>query len=171
MNISGNHQFDQFANQGKVMVVPRTFPPKKLENLEEEEVELEDLANFNNYSNMKGGSTQIQGTHAFKNMNNAKGGNVVVLDHKDGQFATFGNTNNAGSMKVSGLHQFDNTTNSGQFVVDPRQFKMMDLATFNNMINKAGGNVSVTGTHTFGNIKNEKKGNMIFNDHKDGQFA
>lgn len=47
----------------------------------------------------------------------------------------------------------------------------MDLVTFNNMVNKAGGNVSVTGTHTFGNVKNEKKGNMIFNDHKEGQFS
>lgn len=82
MNISGLHSFDQFANQGKVMVVPRTFPPKKLENLEEEEVELEDLANFNNYNNLKGGVTSVQGVHAFKNMTNQKGGKVMVLDHK-----------------------------------------------------------------------------------------
>lgn len=167
MNISGNHNFDQFANQGAVKVMPRTFPAPQLVNMEE----LEDLANFNNYNNMEGGMTSITGTHAFKNMNNAVGGKVMVMDHKDGQFATFGNTNNAGEMQVSGLHQFDNTTNSGQFTVQPRQFKLMDLATFNNFVNKEGGNVQVTGTHAFKNIKNEKKGNIVFNDHKDGQFA
>jgi len=53
-------------------------------------------------------------------MNNAAGGKVIVLDHKTGQFSTFGNTNNAGQMQVSGNHVFDNTTNSGQFTVQPR---------------------------------------------------
>ena len=95
MNISGLHAFDNFQNTGKVNVAPRQFMDLEevdLENLEE--VDLEDLAAFNNYSNAAGGMTQIQGTHSFKNMNNAKGGNVIVLDHKDGQFSTFGNTNN-----------------------------------------------------------------------------
>ena len=151
--------------------MPRTFPPKRLEDLEDEEVELEDLASFNNYMNQKGGMTSIQGTHQFKNLTNAKGAKVIVLDHKTGQFSTFGNTNNMGQMQVSGLHQFNNTQNSGQFVVQPRQFKLMDLAQFNNFVNKAGGNVQVTGTHAFKNISNEKKANFIFNDHKDGQFA
>jgi hypothetical protein len=85
--------------------MPRTFPePKRLEDLEEEEVELEDLASFNNYMNNKGGMTSIQGTHQFKNMTNAKGAKVIVLDHKTGQFSTFGNTNNMGQMQVSGNH-------------------------------------------------------------------
>jgi len=53
-------------------------------------------------------------------MNNARGGNVQVQDHRGGQYATFGNTNNAGNMNVSGLHQFDNTQNSGQMNVAPR---------------------------------------------------
>lgn len=47
----------------------------------------------------------------------------------------------------------------------------MDLATFNNFVNKEGGNVQVTGTHAFKNVKNEKKANFVLNDHKDGQFA
>lgn len=119
MMIQGNHQFENFTNNGQANIMPRAFDakgnPVQLIQLEEVDLEdlaefdLEDLAQFNNYSNAEGGMTQIQGTHAFKNMNNAKGGNVVVMDHKDGQFATFGNTNNAGNMQVSGLHQFDNT--------------------------------------------------------------
>jgi hypothetical protein len=72
---------------------------------------------------------------------------VKVLDHKGGQFSTFGNTNNAGSMHVSGLHKFDNTVNSGQFVAAPRTFNpdgtpaaiLMDLAEFNQFSNQAGG--------------------------------
>jgi len=121
--------------------------------------------------NKKGGMTAIEGTHAFKNVTNEKGGKILVNDNKAGQFATFGNTNNAGEMQVSGLHKFDNTQNSGSFVVNPRKFKLMDLASFNNFVNKAGGNVQVTGTHAFKNINNEKKGNMVFNDHKDGQAS
>lgn len=74
-------------------------------------------------------------------MNNAKGGKVMVNDHKDGQFATFKNTNNAGDMTVSGLHQFENATNTGNFVANARQFGLMDLATFQNFVNKEGGNV------------------------------
>lgn len=106
MNIAGNHKFDQFANQGAVKVTPRTFNAdgSPVQLMELEDFELEDLANFNNYNNQEGGQTTITGTHAFKNMNNAKGGKVMVMDHKDGQFATFGNTNNAGEMQVSGLH-------------------------------------------------------------------
>lgn len=104
-------------------------------------------------------------------MNNAKGGKVVVMDHKDGQFSTFGNTKNAGEMSVSGLHQFDNTQNSGQFMVQPRQFGLMDLATFNNFVNKEGGSVKMSGTHTMKNVKNEKKANFVLEDHKDGQFV
>jgi len=177
MNISGNHQFENFTNNGVANAMPRQFMMEldgeeyevELEELDEDY--LEDLAQFNNYNNGEGGVTSITGTHAFKNMNNAKGGKVMVNDHKDGQFATFGNTNNAGDMQVSGLHQFDNTQNTGNFVAQPRQFGLMDLATFNNFINKEGGNVSVTGTHAFKNIKNEKKGNFIFNDHKAGQFS
>merc|ERR1711981_353010 len=100
---------------------------------------------------MEGGNTSIQGVHQFKNMNNAKGGNVNVMDHKDGQASTFGNTNNAGSMQVSGLHQFDKTVNTGKFVANPRQFGLMDLAGFNNYNNMEGGNTSIQGVHQFKN--------------------
>lgn len=81
-------------------------------------------------------------------MNNARGGNVIVLDHKGGQFSTFGNTNNQGNFQVSGNHKFDNTQNSGQFKImpagmyaPPRRMELMDLATFNNFVNKSGGQV------------------------------
>ena len=30
MQISGNHQFNQFTNNGATTVMPRAFPPKKL---------------------------------------------------------------------------------------------------------------------------------------------
>ena len=47
--------FDTFANQGAVKVMPRTFTPdgKPIPQLMElEEVDLEDLAQFNNYNNL-----------------------------------------------------------------------------------------------------------------------
>lgn len=76
-------------------------------------------------------------------------------------------------MNVSGNHQFENATNSGNFVMAPRTFDakgnpvtLMDLATFNNFVNKAGGNTQSTGTHQFKNISNEKKGKFVLNDHK-----
>lgn len=47
----------------------------------------------------------------------------------------------------------------------------MDLATFNNMSNAAGGNVQMTGTHEIKNLNNAKKGTIMFNDHKGGQFV
>ena len=74
---------------------------------------------------------------------------------------TVGNTNNAGNMHVSGLHQFDNTVNSGNFVAAPRTFNpdgtpvqalLMDLATFNNFSNAAGGQASFTGEHMIKNL-------------------
>jgi hypothetical protein len=83
---------------------------------------LVDLADFNNFANQAGGVASIQGTHSFKNLSNAKDGTVNVLDHKGGQFSTFGNTNNAGNMNVSGLHKFDNTVNSGNFNAMARTF-------------------------------------------------
>jgi len=135
-----------------------------------------DLATFTNYVNKAGGTTNVTGTHAFKNLTNEKKGNVIFNDHKDGQFATVGNTNNAGNMSISGLHKFENVTNKGQVTVIPRKFKpkkmmLMDLASFNQYLNKAGGNTSFTGTHQVNNLTNEKKGNVIFNDHKGGQFV
>ena len=178
MYIQGNHQYDNYVNNGQTQVVARKYsPPRRLEDLQEDEEELEDLASFQNYNNMKGGMTSIQGTHQFKNMNNAKGGKVIVLDHKTGQFSTFDNTNNAGMMQVSGNHQFNNTQNSGQFVVNPRQFKLMDLAQINQVMNNAGGKMQVTGNHAFKTITNAKAdkkkklaaGMIVFKDHKDGQ--
>ena len=167
MSISGNHKFGEFVNNGNTQVMPRQFGL------------LMDLASFNNYSNMEGGNTQIQGTHAFQNFNNAKGGNVNVMDHKGGQFSTFGNTNNAGNMNVSGLHKFDNTVNSGNFVAGPRAFNpdgtpaalLMDLAEFNQFANMAGGQASFQGTHGIKNLSNAKDGKVMFLDHKGGQFS
>lgn len=54
---------------------------------------------------------------------------------------------NAGNMNIAGLHQFDNTVNSGNLVAAPRTFNpdgtpaqlmLIDLATFNNVVNKGG---------------------------------
>lgn len=53
----------------------------------------------------------------------------------------------------------------------PRRMELMDLATFNNFVNKSGGQVQVTGTHQFKNVKNDKKANIVFNDQKDGQVS
>jgi len=81
-------------------------------------------------------------------------------------------------MHISGNHQFDNTQNSGNLVAAPRTFNpdgspaqlmMMDLAVFNNVVNKSGGSISMTGDHAIKNLKNEAKGNVMLNDHKDGQ--
>lgn len=52
---------------------------------------------------------------------------------------------------------------------EEEEYQLVDLATFGNMVNKAGGNVAFTGDHAVKNIKNEAKGNVMFNDHKKGQ--
>jgi len=48
MNISGNHMYDNFTNNGKVQVMPRVFNAKGqrvgLMEMDEEPEELEDLA-------------------------------------------------------------------------------------------------------------------------------
>ena len=82
MGISGNHQLGNFVNNGQANANARTFnadgSPARLMELDLEtgelndvDFDLEDLANFNNYSNNQGGNTSIQGTHGFKNMSNA----------------------------------------------------------------------------------------------------
>ena len=69
---------------------------------------LVDLATFGNFSNAAGAQAQLTGTHEIKNLNNAKEGTMSFMDHKEGQFTTVGNANNAGNLKISGLHQFEN---------------------------------------------------------------
>jgi len=116
MSISGNHAFDQFANQGKVAVIPRAFNEKG------EPVALMELSQFNAFNNMDGGNAQFTGTHMVKEMNNAAKGVVAFNDHKDGQFSTIGKTNNIGQMSISGNHAFDQFANSGKVAVIPRGF-------------------------------------------------
>jgi intracellular sulfur oxidation DsrE/DsrF family protein len=175
MQISGNHKFQNFTNNGNTQVMPRAFNPDG----SPAQLMLMDLADFNNFSNMAGGNASFQGTHGIKNLNNAKDGNVAFLDHKGGQFSTVGNTNNAGNMNVSGLHKFDNTVNSGNFNAMARTFNpdgspaaiLMDLASFNQFSNMAGGNASFQGTHDIAKLNNAKDGNVRFLDHKGGQFS
>jgi len=198
MNISGLHKFDNFTNNGQTTVSPRTFnadgTPARMVLMDLDEIDLEDLAQFQNFSNQAGGNASFQGTHSIKNITNAKKGNVNFLDHKGGQFVTVANANNMGNMNVSGLHQFKNTQNSGNFVAAPRTFNadgtpaslmilneedledlqeydLEDLASFQNFANQAGGNASFQGTHSIQNITNAKKGNVRFLDHKGGQFV
>jgi hypothetical protein len=116
-SVQGNHQFENTTNNGQFSVRPRAYNAEGAPT-----GYLMDLAGFNNYNNLEGGATQIQGVHQFKAMQNQKGGNVNVLDHKAGLASTFGNTNNMGNMNVSGNHQFDQTQNSGKFVAAPRTF-------------------------------------------------
>merc|ERR1711990_729450 len=77
----------------------------------------------------------------------------------------------------SGNHQFDNTQNTGRFIVapagyvNPKQFGLMDLATFNNFSNAAGAQAQFTGQHAVNNFNNAEKGTVVFNDHKDGLFT
>jgi hypothetical protein len=139
-----------------------------------------DLAGFNNYNNLGGGMTQVQGEHQFKTVQNQKEGNFNVLDHKAGLASTFGNTNNMGNMNVSGNHQFDKTQNSGNFVAAPRTFNpdgspvkmmLMDLASFNQMTNQEGGQAVFEGTHAIKQLQNDKKGYVNFKDNKQGQFV
>merc|ERR1711990_838110 len=77
MGIQGNHSFGNFVNNGQANVMARAFTPDgrpipQLMELDEEaeeptlmelneegEVELEDLARFNNFNNLAGGYTQI----------------------------------------------------------------------------------------------------------------
>jgi len=111
-------------------------------------------------------------------MNNEKGGKVAFMDHKSGKGSTVGETMNAGDMTASGNHMFDKTTNSGNFMAMPRTFdakgnpvklQLVDLATFGNIVNKGGAQMSFTGDHAVKNLQNEKKGMIKFEDHKDGK--
>lgn len=64
----------------------------------------------------------VTGTHMIKNMNTGKESTTNFHDHKDGQFATVGNTNNNGKMNISGNHMFDQFANQGAVKVMPRTF-------------------------------------------------
>jgi hypothetical protein len=48
---------------------------------------------------------------------------------------------------------------------------LMDLASFNQFANMAGGNASFQGTHDIAKLSNAKDGNVRFLDHKGGQFS
>lgn len=137
-----------------------------------------DLATFNNFINKEGGNVQVTGTHQFKNVQNDKKANMMFNDHKDGQFSAIENINNMGKLSYSGNHAVKNQTNSGDVALIPRKFEdkkkeilLMDLAQFNNFNNGDGGVAQFTGTHAIKNLNNSAKGQVVFNDHKDGQFS
>lgn len=52
MQISGNHKFGNFVNNGNTQVMPRTFNPDG----SPAQLMLMDLANFNEFNNMAGGN-------------------------------------------------------------------------------------------------------------------
>jgi len=82
-------------------------------------------------------------------------------------------------MHISGLHQFDNTVNSGNLVAAPRTYNpdgspaalLMDLATFGNLVNSAGGQMQMAGSNEIKNLKNDAKATFQLKDHKDGLFT
>ena len=91
-----------------------------------------------------------------------------------------------GNMNVSGLHRFQNVQNSGQFVAAPRTFNpdgtpvrlmvldeedLENLATFGKVTNKGGAAIKMEGDHSIKALKNEKKGQIMFDDNKKGKAA
>ena len=48
---------------------------------------------------------------------------------------------------------------------------LLDLASFSNFANNAGGNAQFTGTHQIKNLTNAKKGVVMFNDDKLGRAS
>lgn len=154
MTMSGNHQFDNYVNNGQANAIARTFNPDgtPVQLMQLEEIDLEDLAAFNNVQqNAQMGFT---GTHAVKNLNTGAKSVTNFNDHKGGQFSTVANTNNMGQMNISGNHQFDNFVNNGVANALPRTFNpdgspaqlmeldeeydLEDLASFNNYSNADG---------------------------------
>merc|ERR1711981_133522 len=102
MMIQGNHKFDNYVNNGKTQVLARAFTPdgKPIPQLMElDEVELEDLAQFNNVQ--QNALMDVTGTHMIKNLQTGKDSTTNFHDHKDGQFATVMKTNNEGKMNIS----------------------------------------------------------------------
>lgn len=176
MQIAGNHQFDNFTNNGNTQVGPRTFNPDG----SPAQLMLMDLATFNSFNNA--GQASFTGEHAIKKLNNAEGGNVMFNDHKSGKGSTVGETANAGNMTIQGNHAFDkfNNAKTGKANVLARAFNkdgspakmlLLDLAGFNNLTNQAGGNASFQGQHSIKNLTNEKNANINFLDHKSGQAS
>jgi len=158
MSIQGNHQFENFTNNGQANIMPRAFDAKgnPVQLIELDSLDLEDLAQFNNVQ--QNAMMDVTGTHMIKNINTGAKSQTNFNDHKDGQFATVMNANNGGQMRVSGNHVFDNTVNNGQLVAAPRQFGLLelnedfeleDLAAFNNYNNLEGGMTQIQGTHQF----------------------
>ena len=60
MSIQGNHQFENFTNNGNTSVLPRAYnpdgSPAQLIMLQDLDFDLEDLATFKNFSNTAGGN-------------------------------------------------------------------------------------------------------------------
>jgi len=176
--IQGNHQIQNFTNNGQANVLPRAFNPDgspAAQLMELDIADLEDLASFNNIQ--QNGQMDFTGTHMVKNINTGAKSTTNFHDHKGGQFTTVMNANNTGKMNVSGNHVFDNTTNSGQFNAMPRTFNpdgspaaiLLDLAQFNSFSNTKGGNAQFTGEHAIKKLANEKGGKVAFMDHKSGK--
>jgi len=104
MKIQGNHQFQNYNNNGQAVVMARAFNPDgsparlmeldefELEDLDEveleelDEVELEDLANFG--AIQQNADMNFTGTHMVKKLNTGEKSTTNFNDHKDGQFVT-----------------------------------------------------------------------------------
>ena len=77
----------------------------------------------------------------------------MLDDHKDGQATKIKNTENMGNIMVSGNHELENIKqgDGGQIAALERKFEdkpklmLMDLATFKNLVNSPGSNLSLKG--------------------------
>ena len=101
------------------------------------------------------------------------------MDHKSGAATKVGEAMNEGKMMIQGNHAFDkfNNAKTGQVQAMARAFDdkgnavkiLLDLAQFNEFNN--AGQASFTGTHAIKKLNNAESGNVMFNDHKDGQHS
>ena len=108
-----------------------------------------DLAQFDQIQ--QNANMGFTGQHTINNMVTGAKSNTQFNDHKDGLFSTVANIEQNGNMSISGNHKFGNFVNNGNTQVMPRAFNpdgtpaqlmLMDLASFNQFANMAGGNAS-----------------------------
>ena len=85
MSISGNHQFQNFTNNGNTQVMPRTFNPDG----SPAQLMLMDLAAFDNIQ--QNANMGFTGQHQIKNLTTGNESNTQFNDQKDGQFSQVGN--------------------------------------------------------------------------------
>jgi len=88
MKIQGNHQFQNYNNNGQAVVMARAFNPdgSPAGLMELDEIELEDLANFG--AIQQNADMNFTGTHMVKKLNTGEKSTTNFNDHKDGQFVT-----------------------------------------------------------------------------------